>query len=124
MTADETQATEAVRAAARAARAAAPGLASAPDGAIDAALGAMARALDAAAPAVLAANERGHAGGRGQRAARPGCATGCGLTSGRLKAMAGAARDPRRRRAGARRAARSATCPAAWCSPSGAVRSA
>src|SRR5579862_976019 len=56
MTADETQATEAVRAAAQAARAAAPSLASAPDGAIDAALGAMARALEDAAPAVLAAN--------------------------------------------------------------------
>src|SRR5579863_5433687 len=49
MTADETQATEAVRAAAQAARAAAPSLASA-------ALGAMARALEDAAPAVLAAN--------------------------------------------------------------------
>jgi len=56
MTADETQATEAVRAAARAARAAAPSLASAQDGAIDAALGEMARALEDAAPAVLAAN--------------------------------------------------------------------
>src|SRR3984885_12344947 len=56
MTADETQATEAVRAAARAARAAAPSLASASDGAIDAALGAMARTLEDAAPAVLAAN--------------------------------------------------------------------
>jgi glutamate-5-semialdehyde dehydrogenase len=54
--ADETQATEAVRAAARAARAAAPGLAGAPDSAIDAALGAMAVALQDAAPAVLAAN--------------------------------------------------------------------
>ena len=54
--ADETQATEAVRAAARAARAAAPSLASAPDGAIGAALGAMAAALADAAPAVLAAN--------------------------------------------------------------------
>src|ERR1700761_2772444 len=57
MTADETQATEAVRAAARAARAAAPSLAGAPDSAIDAALGAMAEALQDAAPAVLAANE-------------------------------------------------------------------
>jgi glutamate-5-semialdehyde dehydrogenase len=56
MTADETQATEAVQAAARAARAAAPRLAGALDGAIDAALGAMARALEDAAPAVLAAN--------------------------------------------------------------------
>src|SRR6201996_203822 len=54
--ADETQATEAVRAAARAARAAAPSLAGAPDSAIDAALGAMASALPEAAPAVLAAN--------------------------------------------------------------------
>ena len=54
--ADETQATEAVRAAARAARTAAPSLAGASDGAIDAALGAMASALHDAAPAVLAAN--------------------------------------------------------------------
>jgi glutamate-5-semialdehyde dehydrogenase len=57
MTADETRAGEAVRAAARAARAAAPGLAGAPDGALDTALGAMAQALRDAAPAVLAANE-------------------------------------------------------------------
>jgi glutamate-5-semialdehyde dehydrogenase len=56
MTADETQATEAVRAAARAARAAAPSLAAARDAAIDAALGAMSQALTDAAPAVLAAN--------------------------------------------------------------------
>jgi glutamate-5-semialdehyde dehydrogenase len=56
MTADETQATEAVRAAARAARAAAPNLAAARDAAIDAALGAMSQALTDAAPAVLAAN--------------------------------------------------------------------
>jgi glutamate-5-semialdehyde dehydrogenase len=56
MTADETLATEAVRAAARAARAAAPSLAAAPDAAVDAALGAMSRALTDAAPAVLAAN--------------------------------------------------------------------
>ena len=56
MMADETQATEAVRTAARAARAAAPSLAGASDGAIDAALGAMASALQDAAPAVLAAN--------------------------------------------------------------------
>jgi glutamate-5-semialdehyde dehydrogenase len=54
--ADETQATEAVRASARAARAAAPSLAGAPDSAIGAALGAMAAALQDAAPAVLAAN--------------------------------------------------------------------
>ena len=54
--ADETQATEAVRTAARAARAAAPGLAGASDAAVDAALGAMAVALRDAAPAVLAAN--------------------------------------------------------------------
>jgi glutamate-5-semialdehyde dehydrogenase len=62
MTAEDTQATEAVRAAARAAKAAAPALAAAPDSAIDAALGAMASALrdsalKDAAPAVLAANE-------------------------------------------------------------------
>ena len=58
MMADETEATEAVRAAARAARAAAPSLAGASDGAVDAALGAMAHALRDAAPAVLAANEQ------------------------------------------------------------------
>jgi glutamate-5-semialdehyde dehydrogenase len=57
MTADETRATEAVRAAAQAAKAAAVSLAGAPDSAVDAALGAMARALRDAAPAVLAANE-------------------------------------------------------------------
>jgi glutamate-5-semialdehyde dehydrogenase len=57
MTADETQAAEAVQEAARAARAAAASLAGAPDEAITAALGAMARALKDAAPAVLAANE-------------------------------------------------------------------
>jgi glutamate-5-semialdehyde dehydrogenase len=57
MTADETRATEAVRAAAQAAKAAAASLAGAPDSAVDAALGAMARALRDAAPAVLAANE-------------------------------------------------------------------
>jgi glutamate-5-semialdehyde dehydrogenase len=56
MNAEETQASEAVQAAARAARAAAPSLAAAPDGAIEAALGAMAAALADAAPAVLAAN--------------------------------------------------------------------
>src|SRR5215472_13051136 len=56
MTADDTLATEAVRAAARAARAAAPSLAAATDEAIDAALGAMSQALTDAAPAVLAAN--------------------------------------------------------------------
>jgi glutamate-5-semialdehyde dehydrogenase len=56
MTADDTLATEAVRAAARAARAAAPSLAAASDDAIDGALGAMSRALTDAAPAVLAAN--------------------------------------------------------------------
>jgi glutamate-5-semialdehyde dehydrogenase len=56
MTADETQATEAVRAAARAARSAATSLAAARDAAIDAALGAMSQALTDAAPAVLAAN--------------------------------------------------------------------
>jgi glutamate-5-semialdehyde dehydrogenase len=57
MTAEDTQATAAVRTAASAARAAAPALAAAPDSAIDAALGAMAAALRDAAPAVLAANE-------------------------------------------------------------------
>jgi glutamate-5-semialdehyde dehydrogenase len=57
MTADETRAAEAVRAAAQAARGAAASLAGAPGSAIDAALGAMARALRDAAPAVLAANE-------------------------------------------------------------------
>jgi glutamate-5-semialdehyde dehydrogenase len=56
MTAEDTQATEAVRTAARAARAAAPSLSGASDGAIDAALGAMAQVLQDAAPAVLAAN--------------------------------------------------------------------
>ena len=88
MTADETQATEAVRAAAQAARAAAPSLASAPDGAIDAALGAMARALQDAAPAVLAANADD------MRAAEDGGLPAgvrdrLRLDSGRLKAMAG-----------------------------------
>jgi glutamate-5-semialdehyde dehydrogenase len=58
MTADETRATEAVRAAAQAAKTAAASLAGAPDSAVDAALGAMARALRDAAPAVLAANEQ------------------------------------------------------------------
>jgi len=57
MMAEETQATDAVRTAARAARAAAPGIAGATDAAIDAVLGAMAVALSDAAPAVLAANE-------------------------------------------------------------------
>src|SRR5579862_4633354 len=87
MTADETQATEAVRAAAQAARAAAPSLASAPDGAIDAALGAMARALEDAAPAVLAANADD------MRAAEDGGLPAgvrdrLRLDGGRLKAMA------------------------------------
>jgi glutamate-5-semialdehyde dehydrogenase len=58
MTAEETQATEAVRAAARAARAAASSLAGAPDSVIGAVLGAMASALQHATPAVLAANEQ------------------------------------------------------------------
>ena len=87
MTADETQATEAVRAAARAARAAAPSLAGAADGAIDAALGAMARALADAAPAVLAANADD------MRAAEDGGLPAgvrdrLRLDAGRLKAMA------------------------------------
>jgi len=85
--ADETQATEAVRAAARAARAAAPGLAGAPDSAIDAALGAMAVALQDAAPAVLAANADD------MRAAQDsglpaGVRDRLRLDEGRLKAMA------------------------------------
>src|SRR5579863_8013633 len=80
MTADETQATEAVRAAAQAARAAAPSLASA-------ALGAMARALEYAAPAVLAANADD------MRAAEDGGLPAgvldrLRLDGGRLKAMA------------------------------------
>jgi glutamate-5-semialdehyde dehydrogenase len=87
MMADETQATEAVRTAARAARAAAPGLAGAPDGAIDAALGAMASALLSAAPAVLAANEEDM-----RSAADSGLPAGVRdrlrLDDGRLKAMA------------------------------------
>src|ERR1700722_14503154 len=87
MPADDTQATEAVRAAARAARAAAPRLASASDGAIDAALGAMARALGDAAPAVLAANADD------MRAAEDGGLPAgvrdrLRLDDGRLKAMA------------------------------------
>ena len=87
MTADETQATEAVRAAARAARAAAPSLGSAKDGAIDAALGAMAGALADAAPAVLAANAQD------MRAAQDtglpaGVRDRLRLDEGRLKAMA------------------------------------
>jgi glutamate-5-semialdehyde dehydrogenase len=87
MTADETSATDAVRAAAHAARAAAPSLASAPDSAIDAALGAMARALETAAPAVLAANEED------MRAAEDGGLPAgvrdrLRLDAGRLKAMA------------------------------------
>jgi glutamate-5-semialdehyde dehydrogenase len=52
----DTQAAEAVRAAARAAKSAVAALASAPDAVIDEALRAMASALDAAAPAILAAN--------------------------------------------------------------------
>jgi glutamate-5-semialdehyde dehydrogenase len=51
-----TEATDAVRAAARAARSAVAGLASAPDAVIDEALRAMASAIPAAAPAILAAN--------------------------------------------------------------------
>ncbi len=87
MTADDTRAAEAVRAAARAARAAAPSLAGAPDGAVDAALGAMARALRDAAPAVLAANEQDM-----RAAADGGLPAGVRdrlrLDGGRLKAMA------------------------------------
>jgi glutamate-5-semialdehyde dehydrogenase len=52
----DTQAAEAVRAAAKAAKSASAALASAPDAVIDEALRAMASALDAAAPAILAAN--------------------------------------------------------------------
>jgi glutamate-5-semialdehyde dehydrogenase len=87
MTAQDTQATETVRAAARAARGAAPSLASATDGAIDAAIGAMARGLADAAPAVLAANEADM-----KAAADAGLAAGVRdrlrLDADRLKAMA------------------------------------
>jgi glutamate-5-semialdehyde dehydrogenase len=87
MMADEEQATEAVRTAARAARAAAPSLAAASDGAIDAALGAMASALQDAAPAVLAANADDM-----RAAADSGLPAGVRdrlrLDEGRLKAMA------------------------------------
>src|SRR5246127_5475852 len=87
MMADETQATEAVRTAARAARGAAPSLAGASDGAIDAALGAMASALQDAAPAVLAANADDM-----RAAAENGLPAGVRdrlrLDEGRLKAMA------------------------------------
>jgi glutamate-5-semialdehyde dehydrogenase len=87
MMADETRATEAVRAAARAARAAAPSLAAAPGGVLDAALGAMASALLSAAPAVLAANEEDM-----RAAADSGLPAGVRdrlrLDDGRLKAMA------------------------------------
>jgi len=88
MTADETRAAEAVRAAAQAARAAAPGLASAPDSAVDAALGAMAQALRDAAPAVLAANDEDM-----RAAADSGLPAGVRdrlrLDPARLKSMAG-----------------------------------
>ena len=87
MMADETQATGAVRTAARAARAAAPSLAGAADGAIDAALGAMAGALQDAAAAVLAANADDM-----RAAADNGLPAGVRdrlrLDEGRLKAMA------------------------------------
>jgi len=87
MTAEDTQATEAVRTAARAARAAAPSLAGAADAAIDAAIGAMARSLADAAPAVLAANEADM-----RAAADAGLAAGVRdrlrLDADRLKAMA------------------------------------
>jgi len=88
MTAEDTQATEAVQTAARAARAAAPSLAAAPDSAIDAALGAMAEALQAAAKTVLAANEEDM-----RAAADAGLPAGVRdrlrLDADRLKAMAG-----------------------------------
>jgi len=87
MTAEDTKATEAVRAAARAARGAAPSLAGAADGAIDAAIEAMARGLAEAGPAVLAANEADM-----QAAAAAGLAPGVRdrlrLDPERLKAMA------------------------------------
>ena len=87
MTADETRAGEAVRAAAQAARAAAPSLAGAAEAAVDAALGAMARALRDAAPSVLAANEEDM-----RAAADEGLPAGVTdrlrLDPGRLKAMA------------------------------------
>jgi glutamate-5-semialdehyde dehydrogenase len=87
MTAEDTQATTEVRAAARAARAAAPGLAGAPEGAIDVALGAMAQCLADATPAVLAANEADM-----KAAAEAGLAAGVRdrlrLDEGRLAAMA------------------------------------
>ena len=87
MTAEDTQATEAVQTAARAARAAAPSLAAAPDSAIDAALGAMAEALQAAAKTVLAANEEDM-----RAAADAGLPAGVRdrlrLDAGRLKGMA------------------------------------
>jgi glutamate-5-semialdehyde dehydrogenase len=88
MTADETRAVQAVRAAAQAARAAAPGLAGAPDSAVDAALGAMADALRDAAPAVLAANDEDMraAAGNGLPA---GVRDRLRLDPDRLKAMAG-----------------------------------
>jgi glutamate-5-semialdehyde dehydrogenase len=87
MTADETQATEAVRTAARAARAAAASLAGAPEGAVNAALAAMARALTDVAPALLAANEEDMraAAGAGLPA---GVRDRLRLDTGRLKAMA------------------------------------
>src|ERR1700685_1629240 len=87
MTAEDTQATEAVRAAARAARAAAPSLAGATDAAINAGIGAMARVLADAAPAVLAANEADM-----KAAAEAGLAAGVRdrlrLDADRLKGMA------------------------------------
>src|ERR1700685_1110934 len=87
MTAEDTQATEAVRAAARAARAAAPSLAGATDAAINAGIGAMARVLADAAPTVLAANEADM-----KAAADGGLAAGVRdrlrLDADRLKAMA------------------------------------
>jgi glutamate-5-semialdehyde dehydrogenase len=88
MTADETRAAEAVRAAAQAARAAAPRLASAPDSAVSAALGAMAHALRDAAPAVLAANERDMRAARGS-GLPAGVRDRLRLDEARLAAMAG-----------------------------------
>jgi glutamate-5-semialdehyde dehydrogenase len=87
MTTENTDATEAVRTAARAARAAAPGLAGATDGAIDVALGAMARALSDAAPAILAANEADMAAAD-ERGLPAGVRDRLRLDADRLKAIA------------------------------------
>jgi glutamate-5-semialdehyde dehydrogenase len=87
MTADETQATEAVRAAARAARGAAPSLAAASDEAIDAALAAMSLALTDAAPAVLSANAEDMRAAE-ENGLPAGVRDRLRLDEGRLKAMA------------------------------------